>query len=79
MPYTESDVGPKMVGGVAVDLPLAERQAIAAEWNANEITHAARVAAEAVKDGRLVALRALMANRTASLDDVLEFLSLLDL
>lgn len=79
MPYTADDVGKKMVGGVATDIPLAERQAIAAEWNANEITKAAEIAAEATRSGRLTALRVLLTNRTATPSDVQEFLVLLDL
>lgn len=79
MPFTEASVGKKMVGGEAVEIPLADRQAIAAEWNANEITKAAEVAAEATRSGRLTALRALVANRTATLSDVQEFMVLLDL
>lgn len=34
--YTAADVGPRMVNGRRVELPEAERQAIAEAWNAEE-------------------------------------------
>lgn len=79
MPFTEADVGKKMVGGIAVEVPLAERQAIADEWNANETTKAASITAATVKQGRLIALRVLIANDTATTSNINEFLTLLDL
>lgn len=33
--FTIDDVGPKIVNGIPVDLPVQEKQAIADEWNAN--------------------------------------------
>ena len=79
MPLTADDVGKRMVDGVATTIPLAERQAIAAEWNANETTAATRRAAEATKESRLTALRALVASDTATPSNMNEFISLLGL
>ncbi len=79
MSYTAANVGKKMVDGVAVELSLAERETKAAKWNTEEVAQAARIAAQATREGRLTALSALISNGTATNSDVLAYLSLRDL
>lgn len=76
--YTAGGVGPVMVDGVEKTLSLADREAKADKWNAKAAAKAARIASEAAREDRLTALGALIANRTATPVDVLEYLSVRD-
>ena len=76
MAYKASDVGPAMVNGEEVPVPLAEREALATKWNAKVAAKAIKDADDAARDARLTEIRALMATRTASLPDMQEFLLL---
>lgn len=51
--HTADDVGPAVVNGVEMVLPLEERQKISDEWNANE-----QAAADAAHAGELAAKHA---------------------
>ncbi len=76
MAFTEADVGKKMVGGVEVEMSLAEREAKTVEWNANVAAKAIKDADDAVRDARIAEIQALMETRTASLPDMQEYLIL---
>lgn len=78
MAYTKNDVGPKMVGGVAVPLSDTEATVMAAKWNAEEPIRVAKQAADNARESRLTALSVLISDSTATLADALEYTSLRD-
>lgn len=76
MAYTASDVGPVMVDGVQVERPLAEREATATRWNAKADAAEAKRAATARNEARILELKALIDDDTATLPEMREYLSL---